>query len=417
MLSKMSIMKRKLKADLILINGIAVIAYVFLFLQLDLRSGTELMLVTSDSKTYMAVADWMSGGVAGYEVCIRPVLYPLFMLTASLFGGYSAIWIIQAVFWLLTVNISFYVIKMMCRSTFLATIGGLTVALNFSLMSLTFFGLTEILATFLLSILVLLVVRNKNRYNEIRFAHLALGLLTLLTLTRPVFSIPLYTFLVVVILIYHGKKYIRKPVLVLIPILILLPAFIQMTIVQSHCGKFTISTVGELAFKNYLFAQGLEKTENVSREESQKLADSYSKKERDQIFSSNKSLYSGLFIKNVLTNITEYPAMLYYREGKSKLTIIRRFMKTYNKVTIWVHLFSGILMTLLLIVFIKERKYDELIQSGSLALLLIYLLVTTGISFSQGDRLVISTLVIWVSLYLFVIQQLLDRLKGQPRTR
>ena len=34
----MSIIQRKLKADLILINGIAVIAYVFLFLQLDLTA-------------------------------------------------------------------------------------------------------------------------------------------------------------------------------------------------------------------------------------------------------------------------------------------------------------------------------------------------------------------------------------------
>ena len=79
------------------------------------------------------------------------------------------------------------------------------------------------------------------------------------------------------------------------------------------------------------------------------------------------------------------------------------FMKTYNIKTLKVHYVFIVLVFLLLIILLIKKDYPTFIFLLFTYSLGAYLIISTGISFWQGDRLTLPAISIWAFIYPLVL--------------
>lgn len=364
------------------------------------------MYSTIDSKSYSAVADWISHGRATNALEFRPILYPLLLVILSKIGGAYTIFIFQSGLWFLTVNLAGYSLLKSTKKLTWGLIGGGVILSNFTLIALTEHALTEVITTFFLAVLVAFVVKFRHRYKELFFIHGCIFLMASLSIIKPVFSIPFYFLLL--LLFFHAAKYLKAPVKIFYLILALMPFLIQMAVIKSEYGKFGISTVGSLAFEQYLFAQGIQHLEKVSRQEALETSSSLSNSKKVQYVADNPEMYLSLFLENLHDNVKASAPFLNGTNGTVK-NRLQRFMVFMNRIYYKVHL-AFIPITLFMLIFLYKRKeFRDLVIISSLYLLGLYLILVTGISFWQGDRLVLPTIALWAFLYPYLAHLILDK--------
>ena len=194
-----------------ILNIFTIIFYVVLSLLLELNINNSILYSTTDAKEYLDVANWFVGGEATYGLSIRPFLYPLVIMVTTSIGNYG-IWIAQILMWLLTINFVFYTIKSFSKNIIFPYIGALIIISNLSLITLTFHALTEIITTFLLSIFCYCIVKKHRTMNKLKFIHSVVLFLTLLTVVKPVFYIPLLfvIFIILPVFIIRNTFNIQK---------------------------------------------------------------------------------------------------------------------------------------------------------------------------------------------------------------
>ena len=113
----------KSKIDLIILNAIALLFYLFVFYQLRIPFEESFMFSTPDAKSYWRVAQWLEVGLESSSVSMRPFLYPLIISVASYFGGFIYLWVIQFVFWILSINLLYRTLQKITQNVILIWIG------------------------------------------------------------------------------------------------------------------------------------------------------------------------------------------------------------------------------------------------------------------------------------------------------
>ena len=234
--------------------------------------------------------------------------------------------------------------------------------------------------------------------------------MAVLAITKPVFSIPLT--LLVLLPFFYAKKYLKNPVNFIYLLLVLMPVIIQMTIIKSEYGKFKISNVSSMAFNEYIYPQGLQYINKVSRKEALNISFSSSDNEKFKIVSNHPYVFYNLFSNNLEDNIKASAPFLNARNGFARSTFYE-YMVVVNKLYYYVHfLFIPIIVFVLLFSW-RRKKYQDLVLVGGLYMLAFYFVIVTGISYWQGDRLVLPSIAIWSFLYPYTGFILLNILKGK----
>jgi len=385
-----------------ILNGIAAVVYIVVFLNLNLTVSNEIAFSTPDAVTYKDVADWLAHGVQSESISTRPILFPLILLITTKLGGAYGIWIAQVIFWFLTINFTFLVVKQLTKNYVFAALGGLIIMSNLSLIAMTLHALTELITVFLLSAMLFFLGRKIEQFREVHFFHTCMFFLVLLSILKPVFSIPLFSILFIVFPLFYLRKHWEYPKNILKLFLLLLPLLVQLTIIKTKYNQTKISLISSMTLSEYLVPQGIQKIESISREEAVKKAWSFSSKEQANYIVEHLSTYSHLFKKNITDNITGKSTFLSYPKGHGNVHFAK-FMKSYNENTLKVHYAFFILIIPLLFIFLIKKNYSILIFLMFIYGLGAYYVIVTGISFWQGDRLTLGSIGIWACLYPFIL--------------
>ena len=386
--------------------------YFYVFNQLKNGVSESVMYASNDSRSYRHVMNWLVNGKETNYTLVRTLLYPFFTAIVSKLGGITGIWISQLILWLATIQFSFWSLRALTRRFWPAYLAVAVLLLNVSLIAMTLHALTEILTAFLLSGVVIFLVRKRSRFRELDFIHGVLLGLALLTMVRPTFLPPMLFTLVVVLPIFYWKKYFRAPKQLLVLVLAISPLLIQVGQMKVRHDTYAVSEIGANTFRLYYMTKGIETVEKIPKEEALvKTKAMTSEDQLDYIFT-HFSTMKKVFFENVEGNIIGKCNFIHF-PNKMDDNDLFDFVLKVNKYYLSAHWKFIFLIPLLLVLLIWRKQWDEVILVLILSALTSYYILVSGFSFSQGDRLVLPVISVWVVLYAFTLVRLLELIWSQ----
>jgi hypothetical protein len=394
------------RSPIVYLNLVLVLIYTIASLLLDIQVSDEFMFHTPDSKTYLDVTHWIMGNVDADEITrsisIRPILYPIIIFLTWGIGGVKLLWIVQILLWLGTINLIYLGLYDLTKRVWIALIPALLIASNLTLIAFTYYGLTEVSSAFLISVLVYFLIRNRSNYFKPKFFVQLVLILVLLTIIKPVFLIPFYFAIFILFPVFYFKSFWKEKKRFFHLLLVVIPIVLQMCIVKVNANEFKVSTISSITVRDYFFAQGLALKKDLSRDEALIGARAMSPNERTAYIQENKKEYLTVFLKNVKYNYYADPLYLYYPDPYAPSGNIE-FMRHWNKFSFKLHfLFMMLSLVLLVLLWIKKDKSNFLLIL-SLSGLILYLVVTTGVTCWQSDRLLIFSTPVWMTLYPYIL--------------
>ncbi len=391
-----------------LMFNLIIVAYYFAIL-LNLNTGInfEIMFASSDSQTYFEVAEWITSEKDTIWTIDRPFLFPLLIAVASKISLVNTLWFFQFIFWLVSVNTLYRILLLITSNNKLIAYFGVIIFLsNISLIVLTLHALTEISTVFLLSLLVLFITKNIKQRKQLSFIHTVILYLSILVVIKPVFFIPLLIILGL-LLLFYSKGYLKDPKKILTLVVIMIPVIIQLSIMKVKHDKLTISTISTQTLDKYIIAQGIQKLEGGTWVESQSKSLEMKKFEKIELVLANKMLFFDSYLSNLNENIKADAQFLRFPK-ELEHPFFLKFMRNINKGYYYLHFLFLLPMLILIFRFLRQKNYESLILLLSLFGLYSYYILVTGISFMQGDRLVLPTIILWIPLYIFVAFNLIN---------
>ena len=387
--------------DIYLLNLILLTVYFASFALLNIHINRTTLFFSHDSITYLNVTHWIQGVSNTMDSQIRPFLYPAILLVLYEGIGSVGLWFFQFLCWIISINFIFLSIKHLSKRSCFGFLGSSVATLNFSFLLLTFHALPEVLTTFLLSVYVFFISTNIKKWRDLEFFHGSLLILVLLVVIKPLFYLMVLFTLLVVLPLFYLRKYFRKPRKFIVLFLILTPLILQVAIMKIKYDSFTVSEISGNTFRDYFFAQGLQHIDHIKYEEAVREAQHFSASEQVKFILSHKLLYLTLYAGNLKGNIDAEPVFL---EVPVHYKSLYKFTSNLNTFCFYLHLLFLVPVFFTLATTIIRREYDFTFLFFCLSFPLYYILLTSGISFWQGDRLVLPGLPLWIFLYFFVIQ-------------
>lgn len=395
----------------VILNTLAVLFFFTCWFVLGFELSDEVMFKTADSESYLAAAGWIFDGKETFSTSTRPLLYPALFGGAYFAFGKVGVWLLHFACWLLSVNLTFFGVRKWSKNNTVSWISAILIIGNLSLIAMTFHALTEVVTTALLSLLFYHVVSCSKRYNQVQFGVKLSLILVLLTLVKPVFFYPTILCLIIVLFAYR-KTYLQFPKRLIYPLLVIAPILLQMTIVYSLHGSFKISKIGGITFKYYYLAQCVREVEGMTEEESINFVESMDSEQYKDYILANKGVFARQYAENVVLNMKAEPVFI-GEEYVKKSEIAFGYMKFYNLFGLLVNVLGCVLMAFLFLRAFFKRNREIWIPLISIGGLLCYFLFATGLSFWQGDRLVLPAIALWVPLYAVLFHQLVSRFKSR----
>jgi hypothetical protein len=394
----------KKHSDVYVLNYLLLLIYCFFFYSLDIDIESGIMFTTYDSTTYVHTSnEFYKFSETGFSN-FRPFLFPLILLIMLNTVGVAGLWLMQVCFWFIAINLLYFSIKKATGKAVLAYVGGLIMATNFSFFGLTMQCLTEVTTILLVSMLLYTVVTHVSAMRSIAFFHRILILIVLLTVIKPVFYIPLLAVLFIVLPVFYFKYYLQTPRKVLFLLLWLMPLFFQFSIMKIKYNTFTVSLISAETFRNYLFAQGVQQNDGSSLEDARKKSIAFTPSEVNAYLLENKSLYASIYFQNLKNNLNGFSSFLIGPRGFI-YTGWASYMTFVNAIYYYLHLLFVFPLLFLLYYLLKRKNAWQLFCMLLIPLLIIYyIFLTSPVSFNEGDRLVITTLPLWIFSYVLAIK-------------
>ena len=390
-----------------LLNLIALLVFIIVVARMGFPSK-EIMFVSPDAGGYLEVGNWLFGGAETDYTRIRPFLYPLVLKVLMSIGGVWAVWVVQVSLWLAAVNLIYLSIQRITFNNKAALFGGLICAFNISALSLAYHALSEELTIFLVGIFTYIVAKN-FRENPVGLFHGMLLILVLLTLVKPVFFALSLVWLILALPVYMIAEYKRKPAQLTVLFLILIPLMIQLSMMISKYDIYNVSEIGNHSFRYYLFAQTYSVINELDIEVARTTIDPYTKDEMLAYAWDNIGAFVARYWLNIKQNVNAGAVYLYY---PIDYPVLKTFMSNANHLYSWIHsLFVIPVVLIALRCLAQDRK--KLLLILCLAIPCYYIIFSSGVSFTQGDRLVILSLPLWIVLYTLVYVQIAKMSKKQ----
>ena len=384
--------------------------YIGLHMILSYPVTPAFMFAAADATEYRQVSQWILHGTETNGTIVRPYLYPLLIGIAHGIGGVTAIWIMQAMAWLLSILIVNHAVLVISRSKVLAWSAALLLLTNLSFFALTYHALTEVLTVLSLSTLSAHVLIRSQTFRSPKYHAINLVLLSLLSLLKPVFFplIPIYLFVIAVVLI-RWKVFDRR--LILIP-LALLPLIPQFGIMIHRHDHFGISRIGPHTFKYYLFARGYAETNELEIDEARVVISGMTQTEIRSYFLDHWNSYLNIYFTILEDNIYYAGDYTMNMVPGNERPLAGSFIDRLNKFYCFLHVLSMTGCLILIVSLIKVGKSAKALSYLTILGLSMYVLFTSGVSFWQGDRLILPAMAAWSILYPIVLHHSLGSIRG-----
>lgn len=393
--------------EFLVLNGILFSALAIIIYFLPFRPTDELLFFSSDSQTY-----YSSGGEffdltkQGHSLT-RPFLYSIFLRGFYTVGGTWLIVILHLLFWIISANLIYYSIRLISNQLIMRIVALSLYIANISLITYAFHGLTELFTVFLLSLLTYLSIQSFKKGINLKYVLIIVFLLSLLTVTKPLFQH--FAFCVIFFMIIRfSRTLLANKKYILFLFLAVSPLLLQLSIMKAKYGVAKISIIGSQTFNDYIFAQGIREIEGISDiQESRNKAKAMSNDEKINYLLRNKKTFWKLLLDNVKKNVTGDGGSFIVPQGYSVQKHLD-YMISYNTTLYSISKFFLFLFMAISIIDLFSKKLFQHWAQLVIGLLLYYIVFSSGISFWQGDRLVIFSIPLWITLYIILLTRIIN---------
>ncbi|MCB9163398.1 MAG: hypothetical protein H6592_03025 [Flavobacteriales bacterium] len=391
------------------VSFVATLYYGLLHAIMNYAVSDGVVFATWDSREYLDVGRWLLGGPESQGTAVRAYLYPLgIALMHKAFGAYG-IWAMQFFGWLICIGCTHLATRRATRRPLLAWITSSIVMFNLSLFAMTYHALTEVWTSATLAVLALFIVTTARDWGSARFYIAVAGITVPLALLKPVFF-PLlisWVFIMGPLLYWRalGSKISRYRALMCV----LLPLAPQFAIMAYKHHRIGFSDIGNKTFRNYLFARCFADLNDLTFDMA---IDTVSKMTDTQVNAVLRN-HPKTFLKQYLTHLEDN---VYYAGGYTLELAPNHdhptavwLMDRMNKLYCILHFLYIIPCFVICFRLHRHKAYDRLCIILILMAFTYLLLFSNGISFWQGDRLILPTICTWPLLYAMVSAYLLKK--------
>jgi len=392
---------------ILLVLAISGVAFLITSLLLDKELSANVMFdnfqPNADSNSYLSVGNYVLGGEETKYIAYRPVLFSLYVAVLYKIGGVLLLWMGQATAIILASLFLHLAILTATKNYVMSWLGSIIILTNFSIIGICFHGLTEPLTCLFLSGLIYIAsIRIKKAISPDVFISLAIIFFGTLLLIRPVFQIPFF-----IVLIYFCYLLLKQKINVTRRMKIaiatcLLCVFSQMYIVKIHTNEFSVSLIGNRTLNHYLIAQSVSETMDLPRMDAIDFIETKESSWKMYYILHNPGSVSRFFFKNLLENIQADSFIQDYYDSEINKGF-SFWMKGYNKTSLFIFFFILIMTFVSYGSLILKKKTVQPVIILALVALLVYLIMVTGISNSQRDRLVLTALPLWIFLFVYYL--------------
>src|SRR5688572_1403406 len=345
----------------------------------------------NDSRSYREAGEWLFGRVDSDAIADRPWLYPFLLgLARTLFPGSAegVLWVGQFLMWLASGLFIYLALQNATRSTVLSMLGAGIFFSHPSPLILTFHGMTESLNILLIAIFCWVLTTSTEQR-----LHLALLLLSLATVVKPIYLLALILFVIYLLIRYQKTTRLKQIGLIA---LLLIPIWIQLLLSLIATGKPTISNIGAYTFKNYFVADVHLRVEKLEWRESMQEIEDWNIRRQLDYLQQHRRETALAFRRHIIDSNLWTGSFFTLGEGNR----MAGFARTVNAISAYIHL----LMLPLIIYYLASKKVlvNNKVTVALLYFCFIIQLLTTGISTGQEDRLIITALPLWIVTYVLV---------------
>lgn len=367
----------------------------FLLVKNNLLRLDRILYSSPDSISYRATSDWILGlSKDSSSFVYRPFFYPLLLGLRHLFTNYS-IWILQII---MLISSSIFVYKAIVNkysNRLFGFIGYMLMTTNITLLFLTTHALTEITSTFLVSVWV--YIFSMSRWDRMQNKdYFLVLLLSTLTVTKPVFSIMLYVSIFLLCIKSIILKRVNYKSLVIL-LFCLLPVIVQSTMMKNTFNTWEISRIGSYTVRAYLISRAYALENNLGDNliVANKIVGKMNDKQLYGYIGAHFPTIVKIYIRSTfMWNILE-------RTNFSKSKTILDISQFINYLYFFIHLIMGLFSCIYL--FTKKINLRDKAQYVILYIFFLTIVLSAGISFWQGDRLVVISLPIWIVAYSLIL--------------
>ena len=382
----------KVRLQHALLLGISMVFYAWATHWLGISFNSTDFWTTPDSQTYKSTMDWWLKDEPTTCFQTRPWGYGAILALAFFLGQEGACGFLQFACWLGTLQFIFWAVRSATSSLKAAWVCTLLMMLNLTFVVLTAHGLTEVLTTFLVAAGTAWSVRGVAGFRHPVFWPVLLLLLCTLTLLRPVFE-PLMW--VCAGFTLRAAWPLSRGWFSLGALALCTWAIgYQMHLVEAQTGHYKISFIGERTFGWFLVPQTYMHAKGIALDAAKQAVQDWSKEQQILFLLRHPITTLTCYYENIIESIKGLANLLYTNKP-----ISRSWMSFLNGLLYRVHLF------LPLVLLWAWRAGWQRPEPGVWRWWLVgyviwlYMVATSGISFWQGDRLLLPLWPLFLVVY------------------
>jgi hypothetical protein len=183
---------------------------------------------------------------------------------------------------------------------------------------------------------------------------------------------------------------------------------------KTHHDTFSVSKIGVLAFKQYFIPLLYGVKNQLHVKAARKHTNAFGTHQAVQFALENRSLALYVGLRTVRENLVAKSDVTDIPRPHPRLT---RFTKGFNTAMYHVHLFMLIPTSLTWVGLLRAGRRREARQIAIMAWCMAVVILTAGITFWQGDRIIAPILPVSITLYLMVVALWVDHFRGARRQR
>lgn len=398
------------------LNGFALVFYFSVSIALGFPGvipGT--VFSTPDTNEYLLMGQWLFGDPAGICSDTRPFIFPLLVLLLNASAGSWGIWAMNFLFWLAAVNMLYLTAKRVIHP-YLALLGSALFAVNIGLIAATFYALTETFAVFLIILAVgemVKIFRAEERQLSLFYCTL---IFSVLGLVKPLYIYFFYTGFAISLWVLIKKNrtaWVKKAALLAVACTLFV---VQLLIMKNQFETFAVSRIGAITFQKYYYAKFYAEANGIpydlakgpSEEDAALVLSAITGRSAAEI-SDDLIGRPGLALetyKEILFLNLNAPSTLIKQGNNPKL-----LAWSYRTSLFYVLVHSVFAVLLLIHLFLYRGDIRRTLLSLALAALFLLIILSSGISYWQGDRLILPSLPVWIVLYAFTAAGIFNKLK------
>lgn len=400
---------KNLRSHLIVISVLLFIEILLFLLFTPFKLGEELLFFTPDSETYLECGTEFFNFTKQGTSEFRPFLYPLFLNAGLLLLGAQFVGILQLIFWFISAILLFLAIYRFTNRYILAYIGLVLFMLNFSILVYSFHALTETLTILLLCYLCYYLSKHAKQAIEVKhFLQLVL-LLSILTVIKPLFW---YPFLVVLLvgIVYFFKHFLKNKIYIFKLFLITFPVCLQLIAMKVKYNYTGISKISAHTMNKYFLSQTYGYVNELTYDEAYAAVLKLTGKEKTEFVKKNFKFLVKRWYQNIDENVGAIATGLDFKPKYSSPELAS-FGTQYNSVHQSFYLFFFLAFLLYSTVRLIKKQLILHWTSLFIGILLYYTLFAIGMSFWQGDRMVLISIPLCIVLYLYLLSNFFEYIK------